>query len=112
MSYLFGNFKCSEEENIEIVGFKNQLSFSYGDNSNEYFLEMIKGTGINTETKLEGIKRNNFFGTYLLGPILALNPKFMKHILILLGLENTILPFEDVANSAYEARLKEFYERI
>ena len=107
-----GNFKHTNNEEIEIVGFKNQLSLSYGNNESEYFIEMVKGSGINPQTTLEGIRRNNFFGTYLLGPILVINPKFMKHILTLLGQKNAEIPFEDVANKAYEIRLKEFKERI
>ena len=99
------------EETIEIVGFKNQLSFSYGDNNKEYFLEMKKGSGINPETKLEGLRRNNFFGTYLLGPMLVLNPIFMRYLLNILGLNDKEIPFIEIANKAYEIRLGEFKGR-
>ena len=36
-SYLVGKF-----EDIELVGFKSQFTMMYGDNSNEYFLEIKK----------------------------------------------------------------------
>ena len=56
--------------NIELVGFKSQFTFAYGDNENNYFANVEKGIGINKESKLEGIYKNNFIGTYLIGPIL------------------------------------------
>ena len=94
-------------ENIEIVGFKAQFSMSYGDNSNDYAFEALRGWGINKESKLEGIRKNNFFGTYLLGPILVLNPPFLKYVLKLLSGEEKIV-FEEEAVNAYNVRLKEF----
>lgn len=100
-SYLVGKF-----EDIELVGFKSQFTMMYGDNSNEYFLEVEKGIGINKESKLEGIRRNNFFGTYLLGPILILNPLFTKKIIEKIGGEPNIALEKDVM-AAYELRLKE-----
>ena len=75
-SYLVGMYG-----NIEIVGFKSQFTMMYGDNSSSYFLQVEKGIGINEESKLEGIKKNNFIGTYLLGPILIENPLFTEKVL-------------------------------
>ena len=92
--------------NIEIVGFKSQFTMMYGDNSNEYFLEVEKGIGINENSKLEGIKKNNFIGTYLLGPILIENPLFTEKVLQAIGAKEDIALKEDTL-AAYEARLKE-----
>jgi len=100
-SYFIGKY-----EDIEIVGFKSQFTMMYGDNSSNYFLEVEKGIGINKESKLEGIKRNNFIGTYLIGPLLILNPLFTRKILEILGEEPNIALESDVM-AAYEARLKE-----
>lgn len=100
-SYFIGKY-----EDIEIVGFKSQFTMMYGDNSSNYFLEVEKGIGINKESKLEGIKRNNFIGTYLIGPLLILNPLFTKKILEILGKKPNISLESDVM-AAYEARLKE-----
>ena len=61
-------------EDIELVGFKSQFTFAYGDNTNMYFSEVEKGIGLNPDSKLEGIQKNNFIGTYIIGPILILNP--------------------------------------
>ena len=100
-SYLIGKY-----EDIEVLGFKSQFTMMYGDNSASYFLEVEKGIGINKESKLEGIKKNNFIGTYLIGPILILNPLFTKKVLEMIGVEPNIALEEDTM-AAYEARLKE-----
>ena len=100
-SYFVGNF-----EDIELVGFKSQFTMMYGDNTNCYFSKVEKGIGINKESNLEGIRKNNFIGTYLIGPILILNPLFTKKIIAMMGEEPQIALEEDVM-AAYEARLKE-----
>ena len=100
-SYLVGMYG-----NIEIVGFKSQFTMMYGDNSSSYFLQVEKGIGINEESKLEGIKKNNFIGTYLLGPILIENPLFTEKVLQAIGAKTDIALKEDTL-AAYEARLNE-----
>ena len=100
-SYLVGMYG-----NIEIVGFKRQFTMMYGDNSSSYFLQVEKGIGINEESKLEGIKKNNFIGTYLLGPILIENPLFTEKVLQAIGAKTDIALKEDML-AAYEARLNE-----
>lgn len=100
-SYLIGKF-----EDIEVVGFKSQFTMMYGDNSNIYFLEVENGIGINEKSKLEGIMKNNFIGTYLIGPLLILNPLLTKKIIERMG-EKPKLALEEDTMSAYELRLKE-----
>ena len=107
MMNRFNSLFLGKIEDIKIVGFKAQFSMSYGNNSNNYVFESIKGSGINTESKYEGYRVNNFIGTYLLGPILVLNPYFTKYILKLMGQEESVA-FEDVAIETYKKRLEEF----
>lgn len=95
-------------EDMKMVGFKNQFSHSYGSNEAMYFLEVEKGSGLNPESKLEGIKKNHFIGTYLLGPILVLNPLFTKYLLRTIGVENPVLAYEEDIMKAYQQRLSEF----
>lgn len=106
MFHRHNSFLIGKHEDIEVIGFKSQFTMLYGDNSNMAFLEVEKGIGINKESKLEGIKKNNFIGTYLIGPLLILNPLFTKKILEMLGVENKVALKEDTM-AAYEARLKE-----
>ena len=94
--------------NIELVGFKSQFTFAYGDNENNYFANVEKGIGINKESKLEGIYKNNFIGTYLIGPILILNPMFTKSLIEKMGIKDMKIAFEEDLSAAYEQRLIEF----
>lgn len=100
----------NSDENLKIVGFKSQFTLAHGDNSNNYFIKIERGFGLDKESKLEGFKVNNLFATYLLGPILPLNPKFTKYILKLLNQKDN-LKFEKEAMEAYEIRLKEFEDK-
>lgn len=95
-------------EDIDIVGFKSQFTFAYGDNTNNYFAKVEKGIGINKESVLEGICKNNFIGTYLIGPILILNPLFAKKIIEKLQIKDKKLAFEEDAIEAYKQRIEEF----
>ncbi len=104
----YNGMVLGEVENIEIVGFKATFSFLYGNNEDKYFFETQKGIGLNKESKLEGIRKNNFIGTYIIGPILIINPLFTKYLMKLMGVENPELKFEKIAMEAYEARLAEF----
>ena len=94
-------------EDIELLGFKSQFTFAYGDNSNIYFSEVEKGIGLNPESKLEGIQKNNFIGTYVIGPILILNPQFTVKLLKKIGINEPKIAFEEDVKKAYEQRLKE-----
>ncbi len=94
-------------EDIDIIGFKSQFTFSYGQNSEGYFASVEKGIGINKESKLEGIQRKNFIGTYVIGPILILNPYFTKKLIQKMGIEEPKLAFAEDVKKAYEYRLKE-----
>lgn len=96
------------KETIKIVGFMSQFAKSYGDNSKNYLFKALRGPGLNDESKFEGVRINNFMGTYVLGPILVFNPDFTKYLLRLLGVKEPKLAFEKEAVEAYSIRLKEF----
>ena len=96
-----------ETDGLEIVGFRSSFSFIYGDNSDCHFLKVIRGDGINKESKLEGIRKNNFIGTSLLGPILPLNPLFTEYFISLAGVKAEAA-YKHAAMAAYNQRLSEF----
>lgn len=97
-----------EFNNIKIVGFKSQFSYSY--NNKNPFINVIKGYGFNDNNKIEGIHYKNFYGTYLIGPILIYNPLFCEHILKLLNIDIPLL-YKDDLYKAYDVRLKEFLNK-
>lgn len=108
MLHRHNSIFIGEWENIDIVGFKSQFTFAYGNNEENYFAKVEKGIGFNKESKLEGIMKNNFIGTYLIGPILILNPLFTKKLLEKMGVKEKSLAFEEDLKAAYNQRLEEF----
>lgn len=95
-------------EDMRIVGFKSQFSHSYGDNSQMYLFNTERGDGLHPGISAEGIRKNNFMATYLLGPLLVLNPPFTRRLLKLLGVQTPVLAFEAAAEASYRVRLEEF----
>lgn len=108
MMHRHNSLFTGKYEDIEVVGFKSQFTMMYGNIEDEYFMEVEKGVGMNPSSKLEGIKKNNFFGTYITGPMLILNPLFTKKIMQLMGIEEPKVALEEDVMAAYEARLEEF----
>lgn len=102
-SYFLGKYK-----DIEILGFKSQFTMLYGNNESDYFIKADMGIGINESTKLEGIHKNNFFATYIIGPFLVLNPHFMVELLKIMGVEDPKLAYENEIFEAYNIRLQKF----
>lgn len=94
-------------EGMDIVAFRSQFSFIYGDNKNCYFLEIERGDGINKESKFEGMRKNNLICTTCLGPILPLNPLFTEYIISLAG-GKAEAAHKEIAMDAYNKRLSEF----
>lgn len=95
-----------EFNNSKIVGFKSEFSFSYPETNDYNFIKVSRGVGINKDTDYEGIRYKNFYGTYLLGPILPMNPHFTKFLLKEAGYQEDPA-FMDAAMDAYDFRVKE-----
>ncbi len=98
------------EKPITMLGHRSQFSFAYGDFEND-FIDIEIGIGMNPDTKREGIRKNNFFATYSLGPCFIMNPLFAKYILRKLGL-NDSLAFELEIMEAYDYRHHELRENL
>ena len=84
-----------ESDGIKIIGFKNQLSHSYGETPSP-FLKISKGSGLNPDSKAEGFRENGFIATYLIGPILPTNPEFSNHLL------KKMVPWAEIAELPFE----------
>lgn len=111
MAMRYNSLVLGQLEDFKLLGYKSQFSHSYGDNTKEYLFKVTRGAGINPESKLEGLRRHNFMATYLLGPLLILNPAFMKYLLRLLGSTALQLPYEDTMQEAFNRRLAEFEDQ-
>lgn len=94
-------------DGIEVVGFRSQFGFIYGDNSTYAFGENTRSIGINPDTKFEGMRKSNLICTSAIGPLLPLNPLFTEYICGLAG-ANVKAAHRDAAMEAYQIRLMEF----
>lgn len=109
MSKRHNSLFLGEYEDIKITAFNSRFSHTFPAQGLTGFAKVLRGIGLNENCPLEGIRRNNFIGTYLLGPILVLNPYFTERLLTSLGA--TALPaFREEAIAAYEKRLSEFQD--
>ncbi len=101
----YNDCSVGEFDGMQLVGFKNLLSHSYGENPYP-FLNMKKGAGMNPDCKIEGVHQNNLFATYHTGPILSLNPQFTDYLIKLVD-KNYVPVSLEYEKQAYESRLKE-----
>lgn len=105
MNERHNGFFLGEYEGMKIVGHKAQFSMTHG--AEKYpFITAVGGFGCHTGTKAEGIRYKRFYGTYLLGPFLLLNPPFVQYLLRSLGQPDTLL-YEEAITQAYRRRLEE-----
>ena len=103
-SFLLGSF-----QDMEIVGFKSLFGHTYPDDelANPLF-RVERGVGRNPGAFAEGFLRGGLMATYLIGPLLPLNPPFTRYLLEQMGARDVHLAFEDTAMKAYRARVEEF----
>ena len=86
---------------IPILGHKTQFTQTYGDNSENYFIEVEKGMGINKNTNLEGFTYKGLIATNITEPLLVMNPEFSEKYL---GVD---IPFKDLLLEAQGKRIKD-----
>ena len=63
-----------KDENELVIGFQNQSSYM----SEVKYPLFKRVVGFGTNNEFEGIHYKNFYGTYLIGPLLVRNPNFFK----------------------------------
>ncbi|NLZ92713.1 MAG: glutamine amidotransferase [Firmicutes bacterium] len=98
-----------------IVGFVNKKSMAY--DIDNYLFKVKFGVGANENSNVEGIRENNFFGTYIIGPILVRNPHFLDYISRLIcHAKDPNFEFKEIKNEnqvkAFETALFELSKRM
>ena len=93
-----------------IIGFQNRTNI-INDNGDNLF-KVLEGTGYNQDINHEGIHDNNFFGTYLIGPLLVRNPYlcdyFVKEFCKLIKKEYKEVKRDGYLYKAYNEYLRNF----
>ena len=114
------NFRMVDEALVKskfikpyILGFQNQGSVI---KSNDQFIlfDVVKGIGSFPNSKIEGVHKNNFYGTYLIGPILVRNPELLKYMVKeLITSKKKDFKFKrfnlTLENKAYNEFMKNYY---
>lgn len=96
-----------------VIGFQNRDTVikEYSETS---LFKVTTGTGFAPNNKNEGIRKNNFYGTYLLGPLLIRNPYllecFTKNLLKSKNIKYKAMS-HDTAYQAYDTYLKNFVNK-
>lgn len=98
-----------------ILGFQNQRSTMH--NLENQIFEIIKGIGSYPNSKSEGLQYNNFYGTYMIGPILVRNPKLLKCLTKKLVLSKfpkfKFKPFQlSIEQKAYDEYINRYYNTL
>lgn len=108
MLHRFSGLVLGKYEDMEIAAFRAQFTEGFIGDDMTPFVKMSKGVPMNKTDFIEGYVKNNFYGTYLLGPLLVLNPYFTKKLLHKLCGKERTLAFEPETIKAYESRLEDF----
>ncbi|MFT4123954.1 MAG: hypothetical protein QM635_08990 [Microbacteriaceae bacterium] len=94
-----------------VVGYKSQFSMVDAPPELPGFLTAERGIGRCATTAIEGVRRVNFIGTSLIGPLLVLNPHLSRGLLSRLDPDSEpVIAHEELAIAAYRARLAGFGE--
>ncbi len=93
----------------EFVAFKSQFTMATPEEGAQGLFPVKKGTGLEKGCAFEGLRKNRFYGTYLLGPVLLMIPDFTRKLLEDLGLPQAPLAFEAEVEEALAARVKDFH---
>lgn len=110
MLHRFNCLYVGTFNDIKIVGFKSQFTHSYTDKELTPLFITDRSCGLNPSTMNEGVRINNFMATYVIGPLLILNPLFTKWLLKEFNIENE-LAFEKEAIDAYEYRYNDYMKK-
>ncbi len=93
----------------KIIGFQNRNTVITNCQETPLF-KVITGTGYTPKEKLEGIKRNNFYATYLLGPLFIRNPYLLQYLIKHILGKDYKKTKKDISFKAYQEFLKNFVE--
>lgn len=112
MMHRHNSVFLGEWEGQEVIGFKSQFTMAQALPGAEPLFWVKKGVGLNKKLNFEGLRDHNLFATYLLGPVLVLNPGFAKSVLAAMGAQGTELAYGEAAGEAYSQRVKDFHEKL
>ena len=99
----------------KIIGFVNKASMVYAIDN--YLFKVEFGIGANESSKQEGLREKNFFGTYVIGPLLVRNPHFLHYLARLIcRRKDPAFDYQEIIDEhqylAYQTALRELSKRM
>ena len=94
------------------VGFINTSCLYGGISTPLLQLKLNPQLGNDKASGADGIRYKNFYGTQLIGPVLAKNPHFLQHLCRELTGQEITLPSDSNAQKAYNIALSELRNRM
>ena len=110
LKHRANSFFLGKAEEYEITAFNSRFSHSAPGEGLPGAFQVVRGIGMEPGCAFEGYRFHNLLGTYLLGPLLVLNPLLTRKLLAELGFDREPAFFAE-ALQAYEARLSEFRDK-
>lgn len=96
---LIGNNHIDTTEFGRLVGYENHSGMTTLGPGVRPLGTTVAGRGNNGKDRTEGAVRDNVFGTYLHGPVLAKSPRFadelLRRALVRQGVDATLAPLDD-----------------
>ncbi len=111
MMHRHNSIFLGEYQGKEIMGFKSQFTMAWPEEGAQGLFSVKKGVGLYKGCPFEGLRQGNLFCTYLLGPVLLLDPCFAQSLLDAMGAAHAELAFGPEMEAAYAQRLKDFHEK-
>ncbi|MCI9257825.1 hypothetical protein [Acutalibacter sp.] len=112
MMHRHNSVFLGEFQGAEAMGFKSQFTMAWPEAGAQGLFPVKKGVGLNPQCPYEGLRQGNLFFTYLLGPVLLLNPQLAEALLAAMGAGGTPLALAPEMAEAYQARLRDFHEKV
>ena len=106
----YNGFFLGDADGIEITAFNSRFSRTTPGTDVQGFARVVRGIGLEEGCAFEGYRFHNLVGTYLLGPLLVLNPLLTQRLLQSMGFAEEPACFAE-AMEAYRARLAEFKDK-
>ena len=111
LAHRYNGFFLGEADGVTITCFNSRFSHATPGTGVQPFAQVKRGQGLNAGCAFEGYRFHNLIGTYLLGPLLVLNPLWTEKLLASLGFPGRRPAFYDEAMEAYRLRLQEFEDK-
>ena len=106
----YNGFFLGEADGIEITAFNSRFSHTTPGRDVQGFARVVRGIGLEDGCAFEGYRFHNLVGTYLLGPLLVLNPLLTQRLQQSMGVGGEPACFAE-AMEAYRVRLAEFKDK-